>query len=311
MKPVPENQQQALVSRLMKACGGAYTPETRRKYYISGPQWAAAYQGQALFHAPTREAVGFEEVIRKYGEIGIGYWTTHDTDVIPTEALGKDRAGGDRRPHRRGVARERAEVLHGHHRDVLSRGVGGQSRGGSAGGSRVRQVPRAQHGGHRPRTGRAASRSTGRDRWATTCRARWRRRRRCAGTPRRSMPPASAISRSPPPENAPDAEALPGGQAIRAAGGDSTAHQRRDAGVHFLGIVDASGDGRPESGVSARTDVGRRAAGRAGARPAGGQAVPLRYQRRLSVEARRGYRGRPGESARLAERAGAAAQPRL
>jgi len=75
----------------MKACGGAYRPETRREYYVSGPQWAAAYQGQALFHAPTREAIGFEDVIRKYGEIGLGHWTTHDTDVIPTEALGKDR----------------------------------------------------------------------------------------------------------------------------------------------------------------------------------------------------------------------------
>jgi xylose isomerase len=87
---IPENQQQALVARLMQACGGAYSPETRRKFYISGPQWAAAYQGQALFHAPTREPVGFEEVIRHYSEIGIGYWTTHDTDVIPTEALGRD-----------------------------------------------------------------------------------------------------------------------------------------------------------------------------------------------------------------------------
>lgn len=74
----------------MKACGGSYSPETRRKYYISGPQWAAAYQGQALFHAPTRPAVDFEQIIRKWGEIGIGYWTTHDTDVIPTEAIGKD-----------------------------------------------------------------------------------------------------------------------------------------------------------------------------------------------------------------------------
>jgi xylose isomerase len=90
MKPVPANQQQALVERLMKACGGSYPPETRRKYFISGPQWAAAYQGQALFHAPTRAPVAFDEVIRKYGEIGIGYWTTHDTDVIPTEALGKE-----------------------------------------------------------------------------------------------------------------------------------------------------------------------------------------------------------------------------
>ena len=90
MKPVPSGKQQALVSRLTKACGGAYSPKTRRKYYVSGPQWAAAYQGQALFHAPTRREVGFEEVIREYAKIGIGHWTTHDTDVIPTEALGKD-----------------------------------------------------------------------------------------------------------------------------------------------------------------------------------------------------------------------------
>ena len=74
----------------MKACGGAYSPQKRRKYYISGPQWAGAYQGQALFHAPTRHAVDFEEVIREYGKIGIGHWATHDTDVIPTDALGKD-----------------------------------------------------------------------------------------------------------------------------------------------------------------------------------------------------------------------------
>jgi xylose isomerase len=90
MKPVPAEQQQALVERLMNACGGAYPPEKRRKYFISGPQWAAAYQGQALFHAPTRAAVPFEEVIRQYARIGIGYWCTHDTDVIPTELLGKD-----------------------------------------------------------------------------------------------------------------------------------------------------------------------------------------------------------------------------
>src|SRR5712691_5888049 len=91
LKPIEPNQQQALVDRLMTACGGAYSPQTRRKYFLSGPQWAAAYQGQALFHAPTRPAIGFEDVIRKYSEIGIAYWTTHDTDVIPTEALGTDR----------------------------------------------------------------------------------------------------------------------------------------------------------------------------------------------------------------------------
>ncbi|MCU1275833.1 MAG: Xylose isomerase [Bryobacterales bacterium] len=90
MKPVPANRQQALVDRLMKACGGSYSPKVRRQYYITGPQWAGAYQGQALFHAPTREPIEFEDVIREYAKIGIGHWATHDTDVIPTAALGKD-----------------------------------------------------------------------------------------------------------------------------------------------------------------------------------------------------------------------------
>ncbi len=68
-----QNDQRSLVDRLLAACGGSYSPETRRKYYISGPQWAAAYQGQALFHAPTREAVSPAEVMRHFAEIGIGY----------------------------------------------------------------------------------------------------------------------------------------------------------------------------------------------------------------------------------------------
>src|SRR5215467_4049121 len=91
MQPVAPNQQQALVDRLTEQCGGAYSPETRRKYFITGPQWAAAYQGQALFYAPTRKPITFEDVIREFGKIGIGYWCTHDSDVIPTEALGSDR----------------------------------------------------------------------------------------------------------------------------------------------------------------------------------------------------------------------------
>jgi xylose isomerase len=90
MTPIPVSQQHALVNRLAAACGGAYSPEARRRYFITGPQWAAAYEGQALFHAPTRQAVGFEEVIRRYAEIGIGYWATHDTDVIPAASLLKD-----------------------------------------------------------------------------------------------------------------------------------------------------------------------------------------------------------------------------
>ncbi|MEO8126936.1 MAG: TIM barrel protein [Bryobacteraceae bacterium] len=91
MNPIPINQQQALVERLMKACGGAYSPDIRRKYFLTGPQWAAAYEGNALFHAPTRQAVSFETVIEKYAEVGIGYWCTHDTDVISTEDIFTER----------------------------------------------------------------------------------------------------------------------------------------------------------------------------------------------------------------------------
>jgi xylose isomerase len=79
--------QRALVDRLTSACGGHYSPDRRRRHFMSGPQWAAAYQGQALFHAPTREPVSYAEVISHFAEIGIAYWTTHDTDVIPTEDL--------------------------------------------------------------------------------------------------------------------------------------------------------------------------------------------------------------------------------
>ncbi len=85
------DQQRALIDRLTAACGGAYSPEIRRRYFLSGPQWAAAYQGQALFHAPTREPIGYPDVIRHWERIGIRCWSTHDTDVIPTETLLTDR----------------------------------------------------------------------------------------------------------------------------------------------------------------------------------------------------------------------------
>jgi xylose isomerase len=84
------SDQRALVARLLAAAGGSRTAEQRRRYFISGPQWAASYEGQALFHAPTRQAVPFEQVIRTWAEIGIGWWATHDTDVIPYEALFRD-----------------------------------------------------------------------------------------------------------------------------------------------------------------------------------------------------------------------------
>lgn len=90
MNPIPADQQQSLVEKLYRACGGTYTPEQRRKFFITGPQWAAAYEGNALFHAPTRRPVSFEEVIAEYGKIGIGHWSTHDADVLPVSAIGKD-----------------------------------------------------------------------------------------------------------------------------------------------------------------------------------------------------------------------------
>lgn len=86
-----EQEHQALVDRLMSACGGGYSPEVRRKFFISGPQWAAAYQGQALFHAPTREPVSPADVIQRLAEIGIAWWATHDSDIVPTEDLGTER----------------------------------------------------------------------------------------------------------------------------------------------------------------------------------------------------------------------------
>ncbi len=91
MAPIAREKQRSLIDRLVAVSGGSYSPEERRKHFISGPQWAGAYEGQALFHAPTREPVGFEEVIRNLGEIGVRCWATHDSDVIATGDLLTDR----------------------------------------------------------------------------------------------------------------------------------------------------------------------------------------------------------------------------
>jgi xylose isomerase len=87
MNGIAQQEQIALVDRLTQACGGSYSPEVRRRYFITGPQWAPSYQGQAVFHAPVRSAITFQKVMEEYSRIGIGYWCTHDTDVIPTEDL--------------------------------------------------------------------------------------------------------------------------------------------------------------------------------------------------------------------------------
>jgi len=87
MTAIPPEKQTALVDRLTQACGGGYSPEVRRRYFITGPQWAPAYEGQAVFHAPVRTPLTFETVIEEYSKVGVVYWCTHDTDVIPTDDL--------------------------------------------------------------------------------------------------------------------------------------------------------------------------------------------------------------------------------
>jgi len=81
------HEQHALVDRLVFARGGSYPPDIRRRFFISGPQWAAAYRGQVLFHGPTREPVEPSEVIRHFSEISIGWWTSHDTGIISAGEL--------------------------------------------------------------------------------------------------------------------------------------------------------------------------------------------------------------------------------
>ncbi len=87
MNPIPQDQQIALVDRLAQACGGSYSPDVRRRYFITGPQWAVSYEGQAVFHAPVRSPLTFEKVIEEYAKVGVAWWCTHDTDVIPTNDL--------------------------------------------------------------------------------------------------------------------------------------------------------------------------------------------------------------------------------
>ncbi|HZS53080.1 MAG TPA: TIM barrel protein [Bryobacteraceae bacterium] len=87
MNPISPDKQIALVDRLTQACGGGYSPDIRRRYFITGPQWAPSYEGQAVFHAPIRSRLTFEQVIEEYSKVGVNYWCTHDTDVIPTNDL--------------------------------------------------------------------------------------------------------------------------------------------------------------------------------------------------------------------------------
>ena len=48
--------------------------------------------GRSLWRSRTvPKPITFEDVIREFDKIGIGYWATHDSDVIPSDQLGTDR----------------------------------------------------------------------------------------------------------------------------------------------------------------------------------------------------------------------------
>ncbi len=54
-------------------------------------------------------------------QIGIGYWCTHDSDVIPTEQLGSERQSEIIAQIRKTLEEHGVQLLDGHHRDLLPR----------------------------------------------------------------------------------------------------------------------------------------------------------------------------------------------
>ena len=252
----------------MKACGGAYTPQQRRKYYITGPQWAAAYQGQALFHAPTRAASQFREChprIRQNRHRLLVH-ARHRCDSRPKRwartSNGKSSAASRTALNEHGLKCSMVTTETFHHAVWAASPAAEQPEVREYAKFRVSNTVDIGH-----RTGRDASRFIGRDRSATTRKARSRRRRCCAGMPTRSTRPASTISRSPKKHNRPTLKHCLEAKPFEPQAEIHAAHQRRHAGIHRLRTADASGDGGVESGVSARADVGRSAAGGAGAGP--------------------------------------------
>ena len=264
MNPIPMEQQQSLVSRLTKACGGAYSPEVRRKYFISGPQWAAAYNGSALFHAPTRPAIGFEDVIRKYAEIGIQYWCTHDTDVIATSALGRP---------------EQAEIL-GRIKAALDKhGVRCSMVTAEtfydavwAAGPAAESPDVREYATFRVRNNVEIGHELGASfavYWPgslgyyvqgaveETNTLRW-----YAEALNAACEHDIEVARQ---KGRPTLKHCLEAKPVRAPGRDPAAYKRRHARVHFVRAPHAPGDGGPESGVPARTHVGRCASGSAGA----------------------------------------------
>ena len=158
MKPIPPNQQQASSSGSCRLAAALTARRRAANTSSRGRSGRPPIRARRCFTRPPAQPIGFEDVIREYAKIGIGHWCTHDTDVIPTEQLGKDGQKEIVGPNPEEPEEARPEVLHGDHRNVLSRGLGRESRRGVAGGARVCGIPRVQHGGDRPRTGRAVCR---------------------------------------------------------------------------------------------------------------------------------------------------------
>jgi xylose isomerase len=84
MKPVPVSEQPALVERLMKACGGAYSPQTRRKYFITARQWAyRAYLHELMWGGAPRAALARALLAGQlwHFDVNDGDWLKHDVDI--------------------------------------------------------------------------------------------------------------------------------------------------------------------------------------------------------------------------------------
>ena len=264
MTAIAKEKQTALVDRLTQACGGGYSPEVRRRYFITGPQWAPAYEGQAVFHAPVRSPLTFETVIEEYSKVGVGYWCTHDTDVIPTDDLFTPRQDEIVERIKQSLAKHGVKcsmvTTETFHHAVWAAGPAAEA-------PEVREYAKrraVEHSDIGHELGaqycvywpgslgyymQGVVEETQTLRWFAeglnaACEARYRDGEE---------------------EEPADTEALHGGEAVRAAGGDPAADLRCDAGVHLFRAAEASGDGRAEPGVPARIDVGRRVARGTGA----------------------------------------------
>ena len=146
MNPIAPEQQQSLVARLTDACGGSYSPETRRKYLHFRPAMGGGLpRPGAVPRADPRGRFlrrGDPRVRQNRHRLLVHARYRRD----PDRSAGHGPAVGDCRPHpEERWPRTALQVLDGDHRNFPSRGVGRQPRRGSAGSARVCQFRVSQH----------------------------------------------------------------------------------------------------------------------------------------------------------------------